>query len=271
MRARTVILSVVLLALLASTLFPLYWMVATSVRGEGAVLRNAVELWPERPSIRHYVDVWKSGPFARYFLNSVVVSAFVVLGNMLFASMVGYGIARREFRGKRLLTVGVVSMLMVPRQITMIPLYLLISKLRMIDSYFALTLPFMVDAFNVFLISQYVTSLPVELEDAARVDGAGDMGIFFRIVLPLCRPALAVVGINTFLVSWNSFLYPLILTNTERMRTLPVGLALYSQGEHSVDWGHLTAGSTVCALPIIIVFLLFQRHIIEGITAGSGK
>jgi multiple sugar transport system permease protein len=271
MRARTVILSVVLLALLVSTLFPLYWMVATSVRGEGSVIRKAVELWPEHPSLQNYADVWKSGPFARYFLNSVVVSAFVVFGNMLFASMVGYGIARREFRGKRLLTVGVVSMLMVPRQITMIPLYLLISKFRMIDSYFALTLPFLVDAFNVFLISQYVTSLPTELEDAARVDGAGDMGIFFRIVLPLCRPALAVVGINTFLVSWNSFLYPLILTNTERMRTLPVGLALYSQGEHSVDWGHLTAGSTVCALPIIVVFLLFQRHIIEGITAGSGK
>jgi multiple sugar transport system permease protein len=162
-------------------------------------------------------------------------------------------------------------MLMVPRQITMVPLYLLISRLHMIDTYFALTLPFLVDAFNVFLISQYITSLPTELEDAARVDGASDMGIFFRIVLPLSRPALAVVGINTFLVSWNSFLYPLILTNTEGMRTLPVGLALYSQGEHSVDWGHLTAGSTVCALPIIIVFLLFQRHIIEGITAGSSR
>ncbi|MCX5800119.1 MAG: carbohydrate ABC transporter permease [Candidatus Eisenbacteria bacterium] len=270
-RMRTLTLSVFLLLLLASTLFPLYWMVATSLRGEASVLRSATDLWPGRPSLHNYVDVWRSGPFARYFLNSVVVSAVVVLGNLLFASMVGYAIARRQFRGKRFVIVAIVSMLMVPRQITMIPLYLLISKLHMMNTYFALTLPFLVDAFNVFLISQYVISLPVELEEAARVDGASDLSIFFRIVLPLSRPALAVVAINTFLVNWNSFLYPLILTNTERMRTLPVGLALYSQGEHSMDWGHLTAGSTLCAIPIIFVFLMFQRHIIEGITAGAVK
>lgn len=270
-RTRTLLLSVVLLLLLASTLFPLYWMISTSLRGETAVIKSAAELWPESPTLRNYVDVWRSGPFARYFLNSVIVSTIVVLGNLLFASMVGYGIARRQFRGRRLVIIAVVSMLMVPRQITMIPLYLLISKLHMINTYFALTLPFLVDAFNVFFISQYVISLPVELEEAARVDGASDMKIFFRIILPLSRPALAVVAINTFLVNWNSFLYPLILTNTERMRTLPVGLALYSLGEHSVDWGHLTAGSTLCAVPIILVFLVFQRHIIEGITAGAVK
>ncbi|MFH0777695.1 MAG: carbohydrate ABC transporter permease [Candidatus Eisenbacteria bacterium] len=270
-RGRTITLTIVLLLLLVSTLFPLYWMVVTSLRGEASVVKSTVELLPRRPSLENYVDVLNSGPFGRYFLNSVLVSVVVVLGNLVLASMVGYGMARREFRGKRLLTVAIISMLMVPRQITMIPLYLLISKLHMMNTYFALTLPFLVDAFNVFFISQYVTSLPLELEEAARIDGAGDMRIFFRIVLPLSKPALAVVGINTFLVNWNSFLYPLILTNSEGMRTLPVGLALYSQGEHSVDWGHLTAGSGICAFPIIIVFLLFQRHIIEGITAGSGK
>jgi multiple sugar transport system permease protein len=271
LRPNTFILSIVLLVLLGSTLFPLYWMIATSLRGEAAVIKDAVDLWPDRPSVDNYIDVWKSGPFARYFFNSVVVSVIVVFGNLLFASMVGYGIARRQFRGKRLVIIAVVSMLMVPRQITMIPLYLLISKMHMMNTYFALTLPFLVDAFNVFFVSQYVTSLPVELEEAARVDGASDMKIFFRVVLPLSRPALAVVAINTFLVNWNSFLYPLILTNTERMRTLPVGLALYSLGEHSVDWGHLTAGSTLCVVPIILVFLVFQRHIIEGITAGAVK
>ena len=270
-RTRTLGLSLVLLLLLASTLFPLYWMVATSVRGEASVIKTAVDLWPRRPSLHNYLDVWQSGPFARYFVNSIFVSGVVVLGNLLFASMVGYAIARRQFRGKRFVIVAIVSMLMVPRQITMIPLYLLISTFHMMNTYFALTLPFLVDAFNIFLISQYVISLPLELEEAARIDGASDMSIFFRIVLPLSRPALAVVAINTFLVNWNSFLYPLILTNTERMRTLPVGLALYSQGEHSVDWGHLTAGSTLCAVPIILVFLVFQRHIIEGITAGAVK
>jgi len=270
-RTATLLLSIILLVLLASTLFPLYWMVATSVRGEASVLKTSVDLLPGRPSLHNYVDVLRSGPFARYFLNSALVSAVVVLGNLLFASMVGYAIARRRFRGRRFIIVAIISMLMVPRQITMIPLYLLISKFHMMNTYFALTLPFLVDAFNIFLVSQYVISLPLELEEAARVDGASDMSIFFKIVLPLSRPALAVVAINTFLVNWNSFLYPLILTNTERMRTLPVGLALYSQGEHSVDWGHLTAGSTLCAIPIILVFLVFQRHIIEGITAGAVK
>jgi multiple sugar transport system permease protein len=160
---------------------------------------------------------------------------------------------------------------MVPRQVTMIPVYILMSRLHLLNTYAALVLPFLVDGFNVFLMSQYILALPEELEDAARVDGASDLRVFFRVVMPLAKPALAVVAINTFLVSWNSFLYPLILTNSETMRTLPVGLALYSQGEHSVDWGHLMAGASLAALPVIAAFVLFQRQIIEGLTAGAGR
>jgi multiple sugar transport system permease protein len=148
---------------------------------------------------------------------------------------------------------------------------LLAARLHLIDSYAALIAPFLVDAFNVFLMRGYIEQLPEDLEEAARVDGASEWRIFFSIVLPLARPALAVVGINTFLVNWNNFLYPLILTNSESMRTLPVGLALYAQGEHSVDWGHLMAGSAIATLPILAAFLVFQKHIIEGITAGAGK
>ncbi len=265
------VLWAVLAASLVTMLFPLYWMLLLSLKTEGFNLSGPASLVPAGLTLANYRDVWAAGPFGRYFLNSAVVAAVVVGGNLLFASMVGYALARRTFRGKRPLWVAILATLMIPKQIIMIPLYILVARAGALDTYWALTLPFLVDAFNVFLMRQYIQQLPLDLEEAARVDGAGDWSILFRVVMPLARPALAVAAINTFLVNWNSFLYPLILTQSERMRTLPVGLALYSQGEHAVDWGHLMAGSMLATLPVLAVFLVFQRHIIEGITAGAGK
>ena len=265
------VLWTVLGASLATMLFPLYWMVLLSLKSEGFTLTGPAALLPTGLTLANYRDMWAAGPFGRYFLNSAVVAAVVVAGNLLFAGMVGYALARRRFRGKRFLWLGIMATLMVPKQIIMIPLYILMARARLIDTYAALTIPFLVDAFNVFLMRQYIMQLPIDLEEAARVDGAGDWTVFRRVVMPMARPALAVVGINTFLVNWNSFLYPLILTSSEKMRTVPVGLALYGQGQHAVDWGHLMAGSVLATLPVLVAFLLFQRHIIEGITAGAGK
>jgi multiple sugar transport system permease protein len=262
---------VLLVLVLLGSLFPLFWMFAISIKGEGTTIRTLADLIPSKPSLEHYRAIWDAGSFPRYVWNSVLVAAIVVAGNLLFASMVGYALARRAFRGKRWVTLGVFATLMVPKQVTMLPLYLLCARLKLVDTYFALTLPFLVDAFNVFFLTQYFRALPADLEEAARLDGAGDFRIFFRVALPLAAPALAVVGIHTFLVSWNSFLYPLILTNSDRMRTLPVGLALLAQGEHSVDWGHLMAGSAFASIPVLLAFLFFQRFLIEGITQGAGK
>jgi multiple sugar transport system permease protein len=256
---------------LLTMLIPLWWMVSTSLKVTGAGMSGAADLWPWPASLKNYLDIWESGPFARYFVNSVVVAAFVVGGNILFSAMVGYAFARRRFFGKGPLWWGLLATLMVPKQVLMIPVYVLAARLRLIDTYVALIAPFIVDAFNVFLMRSFIEQLPDDMEEAARVDGASEWSVFTRVVLPLVRPALAVVGINTFLVNWNNFLYPLILTNSDTMRTLPVGLALYAQGENSVDWGHLMAGSTLSTLPILVVFVVFQRHIIEGITAGAGK
>jgi multiple sugar transport system permease protein len=219
----------------------------------------------------NYREVWESGRFGRYLWNSAVVAAAVVAGNLIFAAMAGHALARGRFRGRNLVFAAALATLMVPRQISMIPLYLLVARLGWIDTYAALIVPFLVDAFNVFLLRQAFLAVPAELEDAARVDGASDLRIFATISLPLVKPALAVLAINTFLASWNSFLYPLVLTNSDEMRTLPVGLALISQGEHSVDWGHLMAGSSIAALPVILVFLVFQRQIVRGIMAGAGR
>jgi multiple sugar transport system permease protein len=248
-----------LLPALATMLYPLWLMFRLSFTGgEGGLLGN-------------YAAVWRDGLFGRYLANSAVVALGVVAGNVLFASMAGHALARGRFRGRALLLGAVLVTLMVPRQMLMIPLYLTVAKLGWVDTYAALIVPFLADGFNVFLMRQAFLGVPVELEDAARVDGAAEWRIFAQVSLPLVKPALAVMTINTFLASWNSFLYPLVLTTSDEMRTLPVGLALISQGEHSVDWGHLMAGSALAALPVMVVFLVFQRQIVRGIMAGAGR
>jgi multiple sugar transport system permease protein len=246
-------------------------MVLVSVAREGAATSGIRALLSRGFTLENYRDVWQAGPFPRYVLNSVVVAVLVVGGNVLFGAMAGYGLARWRGRGKKLLLISVVGVLMIPRQVTMLPLYIMMSWFGLIDTYAAFTLPFLVDPFSVFLVMQYILALPRDLEDAARVDGAGELSVFFRVVMPLAKPVLAVVAINTFVINWNSFLYPLILTSSQSMRTLPVGLALYSQGEHSVDWGHLMAGSNMAAIPVALVFLVFQKQIIHGITSGWSR
>jgi multiple sugar transport system permease protein len=191
--------------------------------------------------------------------------------NVATAATVGYVLGRRRVPGERFWTLGIVATLMLPKQVLMIPLYLVLARLHLLNTYGALILPFAVDAFSIFLVRQYVLGLPIELEEAARVDGAGDWVVFRRVVLPLMKPVLAVVAIQSFLANWNSFLFPLIFVDSDSLRTLPVGLALLSQTEHSVDWGFLMAGSTVASLPVLIVFLLFQRHILSGLLAGAEK
>ncbi|MFH1754863.1 MAG: carbohydrate ABC transporter permease, partial [Candidatus Latescibacterota bacterium] len=156
-------------------------------------------------------------------------------------------------------------------QVILVPMYILMQKLHLVDTYAALTLPFLADPFNIFLIRQYLVSIPPDCEEAARLEGAGEFTILLRIVMPILRPALAVVAIHTCLINWNSFLFPFILTNSTSMRTLPVGLALLSQGQHSIDWGHMMAGAVISALPVVVAFLIFQRQIISGITSGMTR
>jgi multiple sugar transport system permease protein len=259
----------ILLAVLVINLVPLYVMVSISIRGEGSVLTGLGDIIPGSPTLENYAEILSKGPFARYFLNSTIVVVCVVLGNVFLASMAAYAIARSGRRSAGFMLALVVSTMMVPRHILMIPLFSLLLRMRLIDTYYALILPFLIDAFNVFFIHQYVKSLPRELEEAAAIDGAGPFGIFSKIVFPALKPALVVVATNTFLINWNSFLLPFILTNSDRVRTLPVGLAIFSQGEHSVDWGLLMAGSTLAAIPTIVAFAIFQKHIVRGLTEGA--
>lgn len=206
----------------------------------------------------------------KYLINSFIVGAAVTVGNILFCFMVGYALSRYSFIGRNFWFYTVIFVLMIPVHIMIIPLYLLIFKLGLYDTYAALILPFLVNPIGIFLIKQYIDTLPSSMEEAARIDGAGEFRILFRIVMPLCKPALAVLAIQVFLTNWNSFLFPFILTSSESVRTLPVGLALY-QGHQAIDWPHLMAGSSLAVIPVLVIFLLFQRHIISGITAGAIK
>ena len=255
--------------LLATMLVPFVWMVAVSLApGAGESLGRALRgPW----SLANYRALFGSAHVGRYLLNSAGVAAAVVSLNVAIAATVGYALARRRVPGERLWTLGIIASLMLPKQVLMIPLYLVLARLHMLDTYAALVLPFAADAFSIFLVRQYVGSLPIELEEAARVDGASDWAIFLRVALPLMTPVLAVVAIQSFLTNWNSFLFPLVFVDSDSLRTLPVGLALLSQTEHSVDWGFLMAGSTVASLPVLAMFVAFQRRILSGLLAGAEK
>jgi multiple sugar transport system permease protein len=255
--------------LLATMLLPFVWMVLLSLAPQAgdSLARAARGPW----DLSQYEALFLRAGVGRYLLNSMLVAVAVVLLNTLTAAMVGYVLGRRRVPGERFWTLGVIATLMVPKQTLMIPLYLVLARLGWLDTHAALILPFAVDAFSIFLVRQFVAQLPLEFEEAARVDGASDWQIFTGIAVPLMRPVLAVVAIQSFLANWNSFLFPLVFIDSDRMRTLPVGLALLSQTEHSVDWGFLMAGSTVASLPVLAVFLVFQRRILAGMMAGAGK
>ncbi len=271
MRTRTtkIMLSVVLSVVMIGMLFPLIYMIITSFK-EIEFAGSMTGLLSGVFTLGNYFDIFSHGGITRFVLNSILVSTVVTAGNMVFCLMVGYALARKKFIGNKFLFIAATAVLMIPQHVVIIPVYILISKLGLHNTYWALILPWLVNPLGVFLMKQYISNLPDECEQAARIDGAGEFTILFRIVMPLCKPAIAVLAVQVFLTSWNSFLYPFILVSSPKLYTLPVGLAMI-QGLQQINLGQLMAGSTIAALPVIIVFLFFQRQITEGITAGAVK
>lgn len=250
---------------------PFVWMVLGSFKGEGELRQVPPTWWPQSPTLDNYRDLFDKQNFPRYILNSTVVAVVVTAGNLVFCSMLGYALAKLNFGGKRVVFGLVMGTLMVPGMVTFVPLFVLVANLGMVDSYPGLILPFLVTPFGVFLMRQFIVTLPDDLLDAGRVDGASELRIFRQIILPLCGPALATLGILTFLGSWNSFLWPLVVAQTQTHYTLPVALALFSTGQNQVNYGLLLAGATVVVAPILVVFLIFQRRFIEGIATTGIK
>lgn len=261
------ILSAVLLVVVA----PFIWMVLGSFKTQGELLQSPPTWWPQTATFDNYTQLFSRLNFSRYFFNSTVVAVTVTAGNLLFCSMLGYALAMLEFRGKKALFLVVMATLMIPGVVTFVPLFVLVANIGLINSLPGLILPFLVAPFGVFLMRQFFLGLPRDLLDAGRVDGASELRIFARIFLPLSGPALATLGILTFLGSWNNFLWPLVVAQQEDKYTLPVALALYSTGQNSIQYGLLLAGATIVVAPVVVVFLIFQHRFIEGIATTGIK
>jgi len=264
-------LYVVLAVGLLVTLAPFLWMLLGSLKPEAELQRVPPTWWPEAPSLDNFRQLFDRLDFPRFFANSVLVAVAVTAGNLVFCSMVGYALAKLDFAGKRLLFGLVLGMLMVPGVVTFVPLFVLVANLGLVNTYPGLILPFLVTPLGVFLMRQFIMGLPDELIEAARIDGAGEWRIFSRVIMPLCGPALATLGILTFLSSWNNFLWPLVVAQSEDKYTLPVALALYSVGQNATRYGLLLAGSVVIILPVIALFVALQRYFVQGIATTGIK
>jgi multiple sugar transport system permease protein len=250
---------------------PFLWMAISAIKPEAEIRRVPPTLWPESMTWANFDELFTRLDFTTYFINSIAVAAAVTLGNMIFCSMLGYALAKLEFRGKKALFAIVLGTLMIPGVVTFVPLFVLTVNLGLANTLTGMALPFLAGPFGVFLMRQYILSLPDELIQAARVDGAGELRIFFSVIMPLCWPALATLGILTFLSSWNNFLWPLVVATNEEKYTLPVALALYAVGQNATQYGLLLAGSVVTVIPVIAVFLFLQRHIMQGISMTGIK
>jgi multiple sugar transport system permease protein len=258
----------VLLPLAFLMIVPLLWMLITSVETLRETQHFPPILTPEQVRWQNYRDVLEQAPFARWFLNTLVVTVAVVVGNLLFCSLAGYAFARIRFFGRDVMFMLVLATLMIPFQVILIPSFLIVRKLGLIDTLGALILPNLSGAFGIFLLRQFFRTLPVELEEAARIDGASRLGVLFKVVLPLSGPALATVAIVTFLWTWNDFLWPLVTIYSPDNMTIQLGLLTFS-GAHQTNTHLLMAANVMSMVPVLVLFVLAQRYFIRGIaTAG---
>lgn len=250
---------------------PVYYMVTTSIKAESEVVAIPVHWIPHEFHPENYPEAFATAPFSLYFYNSVVVAIVVVASTLFFSALAGYGFAKFSFPGKNLCFLLVLSTLMIPFQILLIPLYVMVHRFGWTNNYAGLIIPGALSAFGVFLMRQFCLTLPDELLDAARIDGANELSIFWRIVMPLLKPPLASLAIITFLGSWNNFLWPLIVVNKGDLFTLPVGMTVFSQPLRSPYWTYIMAVSTVATLPVVLVFLALQKYFIQGVVLSGMK
>jgi multiple sugar transport system permease protein len=251
-------------------LFPMVWMVAASLMRSGEANSYPPHILPQDPTLEHYRVLFTRLNLGRSLLNSALIAFTVTAISLIVNSMAGYALAKLRFRGRDRLFRVLVAGLVIPVQVAMLPLFLVMKQLGLINSYWGVIIPGMASIFAIFLIRQYATSIPDDLLDAARIDGASELRIYWSIVLPVIRPILATLAIWTFLSTWNDFMWPLIVLSDERRYTLPVALANLS-GEHVQDTELMMAGSVLTVLPVLLTFLFLQRYYIQGIMAGSTK
>ncbi len=251
---------------------PFLWLLLTALKGSEDVFAFPPSLWPDEFHWENFVDTWNAVTpnFGRYILNSVFVSSVVVASNVLLASLAAFPLARMEFKGKSLVFVAVLSTMMVPEQVIMIPLYTLALKMGLVNSLWGVIVPFSVNAFGIFLMRQFYLAVPKSLEDAAVIDGCSPIRVWWNVFVPLSKPAMATLAVFTFVGTWSNFLWPLVILQDRETFTLPVALA-YLTGAFSSNFKFVAAGAVIAIVPVLLVYALAQRFFINGILAGSVK
>lgn len=250
-------------------LFPLLWLISTSLKSPTEnIFQFPPQLLPSQPTLANYVRVWQTSPFGRYLFNSTAIALLTVCLNLLFCALAAYPLARLDFRGREVIFSLIVATIMIPFQIVMIPLYILTVKLNITNTYIGIIFPAIASAFGIFLLRQAFASVPKEMEEAARMDGCSELGLWWFIMLPAIQPALMTLAIFVFIGSWSDFLWPLIVLNKPDLYTLPLGVANLA-GTFSLDWRLIAAGSVISIAPVLVLFLFLQRYIVPT-DAGSG-
>lgn len=268
-------LTLILVSLLC--IFPFLWLLSTALKGTNEnIFQYPPQLIPSFPTLENFKSAWEQIPFITYYLNSFIVAFFTVILNLILSSLAAYPLARMEFKGKKITFFAILATIMIPFQAIMLPVYLIILKLNLVDTinnfmgYLGLILPFAVNAFGIFLMRQAFLTIPRELEEAAFVDGCNVFQIWFKILIPMVKPTLATLAIFTFIGSWGEFLWPSIVLTNKAMYTLPVGVNDL-QGMFSANWRIIAAGSLISIIPIIIFFLALQKYFISGENEGAIK
>jgi multiple sugar transport system permease protein len=270
LRPGRIVLHLVAIALLVAITFPILWTILLSLKTNAATLAQPPHLLPKPFRWSNFADVFEQVRFARYLLNSFIVAATVTTVALFFHSMSAYSLARLRFRGRNVIFIAILSTLMVPFTVIVVPLFVIVQRIGWADSYQGLIIPLMFEAFGIFLLRQFYLSLPRELEEAALVDGANLVVVYWRIVLPLSRPILSALGIFYFLANWNNFLWPLVVAQSENHWVVQVGIQQFS-GQNSSAVQLIAAASSVAALPMLVVFFVLQRRLIEGVKLSGLK
>ncbi|MEK6373371.1 MAG: carbohydrate ABC transporter permease [Acidobacteriota bacterium] len=269
-RTESILLHATLIAGAIVTLFPLFWMLSASVMTTGEATTLPPHIVPHAPTLAQYRELFVRLNIGRAFLSSAIVATVVTIGSVLFGSMAGYAFAKLRFGGRERTFGLLLIALVIPPQVGMLPLFLLMKQLHLVNTYWGAIIPSLATVFGIFLIRQFMLSVPQELIEAARIDGAGEWRIYWSVVLPLARPILATLATFMFMSTWNDFMWPLIILSDQAHYTLPVALASLS-GEHVQDVELMMAGSVVTVLPVLLLFVVLQRQYISGIMAGSVK
>ncbi len=267
---RSFSLHAVLYALALVTVAPFLWMLLTSWKELGDILTYPPRWLPTRFIVDNFISAFEAAPFGRYYFNSLFIATSVTVGQLITCSLAAYAFARLQFRGRDVLFYIFLGTMMIPGQVTMIPGFLVLHWLGWIDTYAALIVPGLASAFGTFLLRQFFLTIPRDLEDAASIDGCSRFGVLWRIILPLSKPALATLAVFTFMGVFNDFLWPLVVTSSEEMKTVQLGLAIF-RDRYQTDWGQLMAASVTATAPILVVFFFAQKYFIAGITMSGLK